>query len=504
MATAVNKTIGTGKDYATLNLAKAANHGASGASLVAADEVVTNTAAAAGNLLTAYFDQNGLTTDATRFLTIGCAEALRHTGIYPTDRDFTGLAYALQETDAAVLLQDDYTVLQDSLIVQRPTGGYPSAVYVTGDKCLIQRCIIVADSRGRATTENYGLQWNIGAGKTLTVRNCVIICVDDDNVSIRYGLYQGTTTGGVVTLENCTVYSSDKGAYIRANGGLVLKNTVIRGTPGSTAPDGGYDINNFSFLGGASTNNAYRDSGAHVDLTGVSDEAIFVNGSKSVFDYRPRLGGVLRGKGADLTGTFTDDIVGSSRSGVANDIGAFQETATTRRKFIVTLSDAAPTRVDGKTNMIIEADTPAAAVDMANVQYDQDAPWNDPVELTNTPGYAGARFDVNIGDTIKVSYTALLGDSLDAIGAALAALLNADRRIANASYATSTNILTAAGAADNFGDKTLVVTVTPEGAVKALQASSGPVGEITDGGAAGAALKVQFYDNGIPKLDAKF
>lgn len=499
MATPVTKTIGSGQDYATLNAAKTANYGASGVDLTSVDEVVTNTVSAAGNFLSGALDQNGLTTDATRFLTVDCAPGVKHNGIYPSDMDFSGIGYGLVETDATFLMQDEYTVLRDLLLVQRPApGSYVTCLYITAPNCLIENCILVGDSRNRATAEQYGIQWNFASGTT-TVRNSVIICYDDDLASIRYGVFQGPTTGGVLVLENCTILTSDKGAYIRANGGLVLKNTVVRGYPASTAPSGGYDINNVSLLGGASTHNAYRDAGAQVDLTDVSDSALFVDPAE--FDFRLRLGSILRGAGTDLA-TCPEDIVGTERLSGLYDIGAFQGTAldSGRRFWRVSLPESATNVTEGARRVVVEAETSEAALSAAGARYDGDSQWTEVEEITAAADYAGTEFRVEVVGVCRVRYTGEAGDSIDDVGGALAAALNATDSIEAAAYSSGTQILTIADTTDGLGDKSVGVAIVPAGAKSTVSTDTGPVGAITDKGSSGDALTVQLYAIAVPRV----
>jgi hypothetical protein len=83
------------------------------------------------------------------------------------------------------------------------------------------------------------------------------------------------------------------------------------------------------------------------------------------------------------------------------------------------------------------------------------------------------------------TYTAVAGDDLDDVMAALVILLNADAAIAGAAWATPT--LTLSDIADNIGDAIVTTTVTYGGT-----SIVGQVGTTTDGGIAGAALTQVF------------
>ena len=107
--------------------------------------------------------------------------------------------------------------------------------------------------------------------------------------------------------------------------------------------------------------------------------------------------------------------------------------------------------------------------------------WNQGKSAGTRGEGLGWTYRVRIRNGPNVSYVGVATDTVDDIGAALAAALPT-----TASYLSPT--LTAAdGAADGLGDKVLKVTATPPGAANPYAAA---VGTITHEGAASADLSV--------------
>lgn len=94
-------------------------------------------------------------------------------------------------------------------------------------------------------------------------------------------------------------------------------------------------------------------------------------------------------------------------------------------------------------------------------------------------------------------------DTIDEIAAAFVTAINATAAVSNASYNSSTNVLSVAGTSDNLGAKRLFVNMIPPGKTKAV---NNVLGSITHQGSANAALTVALpADNyAIPAVVAKF
>jgi hypothetical protein len=498
---------GTG-DYENFADGMTGHMGATSKDLISEDEVVdVQVKSSAGGRINpgGFADLNGFTSDATRFVTIRGASGFRHNGRYNATSS-EGIARFDTTTDASLLLQDPYTVAKDLLVIQRNTTGYPSGLYLNADGCSAERCLVVTHPNPGGA-ECYTINFGTTGNPSYVVRNCVIITMTGSFSGRSFTLYyDNVATTGTITLENCTLINlNPQGTYpgagvlLRGSDDVILKNCAI------WAPNPVYSSGGPHNLATGSTNNAYVGAGGgnDVDLTGYTIYDVFVDPDN--YDFRPRKGSPLRGAGADLSGTFTDDIVGNQRpASGAYDIGAFQYAAGggERKRFVVSLPSSATHRVEGVSSMVIEADSPEAARDRAAVEFDGDSSWDsaEALELEDTEFYEGALFEIVLEGLLSVSYTAQQGDTIDDIGDALAAALNARQPIQGAVHNSATHVLTIAETTDGLGDKTVGVRVTPAGAKRPLQAISGPVGTVTDKGLSSAALKVEFRDSGVPRV----
>jgi hypothetical protein len=162
------------------------------------------------------------------------------------------------------------------------------------------------------------------------------------------------------------------------------------------------------------------------------------------------------------------------------------------------------TVVDGRTAAIVEADSEPAAKRVATAQTHGDSPWATATATVISAGvaadYEGFTYRVKVSaDIVDVTYTGQAGDTVDDVGAALAALLVAAGL--TSSYNTSNNTLTVAAGGDGIGDHTVVVEAKLPSADAPL---SDLVGTITDGGIAAAALTVVLEDEtAIPAILAQ-
>lgn len=139
--------------------------------------------------------------------------------------------------------------------------------------------------------------------------------------------------------------------------------------------------------------------------------------------------------------------------------------------YFVTLNDRGGRSLRrGADGMIVFASTGPIAVQMAQTYFDGDgASWSEAAatEIAVGASWEGWTFNVAIvgadGEpTLAVSYTGTAGNNtIDLIAAQLVILLNALSAIAAASYNSTSNTLTAAGAADNLGDRELKVEIIP-------------------------------------------
>lgn len=171
--------------------------------------------------------------------------------------------------------------------------------------------------------------------------------------------------------------------------------------------------------------------------------------------------------------------------------------------FLVAASqEAATRRIDGVDTMVVFAADASTAKKMAQARYtgDSDAVWNQATvtEIVAAANWIGWEFHVQLLNPMRevVADVTLVAtgtgqDTMDEIGAALVTLLNATDDIANASYNSSTNVLTIAGAGDALGDHTAIVTIKPPAAQNRGDVNiSDLVGAIVHQGSSSSAVTV--------------
>lgn len=161
-------------------------------------------------------------------------------------------------------------------------------------------------------------------------------------------------------------------------------------------------------------------------------------------------------------------------------------------------------RINDVNAMIAHAADAAAAKALAKAAMPANpALWDNAVAMQIPANYPllGFTFTVKVGDLSAVSATGdWTNNTVDAIAALLVTALNAKAEISAAAYNSSTNVLTAAGVADELGDQVLTVTVTDlAGNVRADM-----VGTITDQGADTDALTVAFAADTTTGIFAQF
>jgi hypothetical protein len=183
--------------------------------------------------------------------------------------------------------------------VQNISADANTAIAISSNS-IVDKCIA-------KTGSNYQPPISPGSG---TVRNCLIIDgdglrVDDFNAAV---------------IENCTVVGSGTAGIYKqnANGTAVVTNCVAVNSGTSDFVDGG---------GMSGSNCASGDTTASSVGVGTVTGVVITDGvdfvSPSTGDYNAVPGGKLDGAGADLSGTFTDDIAGNTRS-APWEIGAYE------------------------------------------------------------------------------------------------------------------------------------------------------------------------------------
>jgi hypothetical protein len=500
MATQISKVVdsgGTG-DWTTLNAALVANFGASGLDLVSQDENVLNTLinTNGGNLVNSYLIINGFNTDATRKLTFEVPKSFKHNAVYPVTGNVSHMTYL---GDSMLSIYDDNVTVRDCVIVSKGTSGWPSALLIDSNNALLERCIIVCDDRFSGSPgETYTVHYDLGAGETATLRNCIILNLDSGSGTARYGIYQGnTTTGGTLILENCLIYSIDRGVYTRVADGLEMKNCVV-------VTEYDYEVGIPGNLTAASTNNAWADAAADIDLTDIPLSSIFRDAAS--FDWRLTENSILRWAGVNLTGDgVVDDILDNPRPDTGYfDVGPHQfgSSSTARPVYVIRKNvTTGKSNVDKVTLLVAEGPNEATVRDIANSRVAGDSSWDDAEieEVVSAWDYAGLKISVSVGGQHIAEYTAGVGDTMDDIGSAFPDLINGNGGIENASWSSGT--LTVADVDDEKGDLSLEVFVLLPGTEEVSSNPEGSiVGDIVDKGIVESALTVELLDVGLPRI----
>lgn len=239
----------------------------------------------------------GWTAGASNFITIKAASGHEHGGVSIDDGGSGFMMYGT--TNPTINLAVPYTVIQD---IELQRVGNSTLQYGTtvsdGVNSLLQRLIIRNTAYSTASTTGA-----IRTPSNCVLRNCSIL-LGGRAVDVR------NPTG--VSILNCTVVADDAAsAYgILLDSDITIKNTAVYG----------FATEDVFGVPGTEANCATGDgsltgTGAVSGLT-TSDFNDYAND-----DLSPASGGVLVGAGADLSGLFTDDITGATRT--TWDIGAY-------------------------------------------------------------------------------------------------------------------------------------------------------------------------------------
>lgn len=240
----------------------------------------------------------GWTADATHFITIKSASGYEHGGV-SIDSGGTGfMMYGTSNPTANIAVP--YTVMQD---IELQRVGNVILNYGTspsdGANSLFQRLILRNRSYSTGSTDIA-----VRTPSNSVLRNTEIL-IGGRGVDVR------NPTG--VSILNCTVVADHaSSAYgILLDSAITIKNTVVYGfatedvfgTPGTEANC-------------ATGDGSLSGTGAVSGIT-TSDFNDYASD-----DLSPAAAGALIGAGTDLSGTFTDDVAGNTRS--AWDIGAYE------------------------------------------------------------------------------------------------------------------------------------------------------------------------------------
>jgi hypothetical protein len=242
---------------------------------------------------------DGWVASATNRIIIRAASGEEHKGVQ-------GAGFRIAGTPAnfgnVLIVSTAFAELADlELQNLRTSNGSCVQVQNTGaDPLYIMRCIFASESGACIAGIAEGI-----------VQNCLLL----GGVSTSSGLSVSSFSGAVI--DNCTAIGPLASGFRSASSvaSVTYKNCVAQGC------DTDFDDRGQGW-GAQTTNNASGDGTAPGadSVTGVV-EGDFVDYAGG--DYTPATSGKLDGTGADLSGSFTDDIAGNTRS-VPWEIGAYE------------------------------------------------------------------------------------------------------------------------------------------------------------------------------------
>ena len=240
---------------------------------------------------------SGWTTDSTRYIMVTSPSSERHAGVFSTSK-----AYMSNTATTCLTVNAAYTVVEYMQFTVSTANI--SGVAVSGSDVRIRNCIV------RATDSNP--QTLLSLTNACNVRNTLVYD------SGRHGVFINADN---ITLQNCTITGSGRhGIWNLGGSSNVVLTNVLSANNGASYSD-------FNNDGGGMTNNvsycASSDATADDFGTGsgnrVSQTFTFVNAGSDDYHLASTDAGAL-GYGTDLSGTFTIDIDGETRS--SWDIGA--------------------------------------------------------------------------------------------------------------------------------------------------------------------------------------
>ena len=255
---------------------------------------------------------DGYTTDATHFITLtvaGSSQVASGTSQRHNGTAGTGVVLDGQDTDQGIRVQDDYTTVE-WFEFKRNRGGATAVSVQTRDATnILLQNLLIYDFDDAA---NFVAGIKGEDNSSYTVRNSIIY--DGDSAAIRN---QNVTTTG--TVENCTLYGSQRGVLVDA-GTMTVTNTIALGN--TTADYQGTMTGSHNMSTDGTASSAFgADPNA---ITGASSAVEFVDDNFATADLHLIAGAQAINSATNLSGTFTNDIDEETRSGLW-DMGADEQ-----------------------------------------------------------------------------------------------------------------------------------------------------------------------------------
>ena len=244
------------------------------------------------------------TTGANNYIRIYTPTSTSEVGISQRHNGTWGNGYRLAPSSgSAIIIYDDHVRIEGIAVKPAASGAGVSVSGVAADNDVrISHCLLVGQGAGVSTR---GLLAN-DADLNLTVWN---------TIAYNHGTYQGFQFTSVNTAYcyNCTAYNNGYSGFQRNGGTVVVKNCISVGNPT-------YD---FVGMDSSSGYNMSTDNSAPGDgsLTGKTAANQFLSTTSGYENLHLKADSEAINKGTSLSGSFTDDIDGETRTGTW-DMGA--------------------------------------------------------------------------------------------------------------------------------------------------------------------------------------
>lgn len=319
---------------------------------------------------------DGSTDDATRYLKITCPPGQRHAGKWDAAK------YNLKAS-SGITLNDNYIRIEWLQIEATSTRAI--AQYDAAGDNRIENCIM----RGGSGTAAFSCVW-FGPGGASLLRNSVV------TGHTGPGVYCSSYGGGTVAIENCTICNNTTYGIQWGGQTLTVKNTYCGGN-GTNAYNGTMTLTTCahssatSFTG--STASIAYSTANFVNVTAGSEDLHLQSGASAT---------LLTG-GTDLSGSFTTDIDGDTRSdwGIGADeyvIAAFTSTAalTLPKAVAAAVCTFTPPTFTSSAGLTLPAAVAAASASHAPPTYSASAALDLPAAVAaatathTTPTYTGS------------------------------------------------------------------------------------------------------------------
>jgi len=244
------------------------------------------------------------TTSSTNRITIRAASGNAHEGVVDAGFIIDGTV-----ANATTIRIGPVFITLEDIELRRASSTGRAIAFVTPSSSyssIIRRCIFYSNGPASGASPTFDAYAGGSSSISTTVENCLILGANNRGVDAR----------GPQTFRNCTVITGTEVGMLLYAATTVATNCV------SIATNADYQLSGSPTL----TNCASNDTGTGAATgTGAVTGVVLTDGvdfvSPSTDDYTPTNTGALRSAGTDLSGTFTDDITGATRSGW--DIGAY-------------------------------------------------------------------------------------------------------------------------------------------------------------------------------------